>query len=118
MQTALLNEPRTYRYSTIRLVLLIALLVLLGTAPFMILGRVDSSYVLISWMFIGLIMLVSLYSLTRSTTVSNDAISSRTLFGERALNWSEIDSFSGRGNGIKLQNRDGDTVAPSPQLPG
>jgi len=118
MQTALLNEPRTYRYSTVRLVLLIALLVLSGTAPFIILGNVDSVYILISWMLIGLIMLISIYSLTRSTTISTDGISSRTIFGERSLNWNEIDSVSGRGNGIKLHGRDGDVVAPSPQLPG
>jgi hypothetical protein len=118
MQTALLNEPRTYRYSTVRLVLLIALFVLLGTVPFMILGSTDSLYIRISWMFIALIMVISVYSLTRSTTVSNDGISARTLFGERSLNWSEIDSVSGSGNGIKLHSRDGDVVAPSPQLPG
>jgi PH (Pleckstrin Homology) domain-containing protein len=118
MQTALLNEPRTYRYSTVRLVLLILLLVLLGTVPFMILGSTQSVYILISWTFIGLIMAIAIYSLTRSTTISDDGISSRTLFGERSLNWSEIDSVSGRGNGIKLHSRDGDTVAPSPQLPG
>src|SRR5262245_61494541 len=106
MQTALLNEPRTYRYSTVRLVLLIALLALLGTAPFMILGRVDSLYILISWMFIGLSMVISIYSLTRSTTISNDGISARTLFGERSLNWSEIESVSGRGKIGRASCRD------------
>ena len=115
----MLNEPRIYRYSTIRLVLLIILLALLGIAPFMILGGNNSLYVLFSFAFIGLVMFISIYSLTRSTTISNDGISTRSLLGERSLNWSEIDSVSGSGNKIKLHNRDGDvTVAPSPHLPG
>src|SRR6185503_8002724 len=119
METALLNEPRTYRYSTVRVVLLIIMLLLLGIAPFMILGSTDSLYILLTWMFIGVVMLVSVYSLTRSTTVSNDGISTRSLLGERSLNWGEINSASGSGNKIKLHNRDGDvTVAPSPHLPG
>jgi hypothetical protein len=115
----MLIEPRTYRYSTLRLVLLIVLLVLLGIAPFMILGGINVLYALFSFVFIGLIMLISIFSLTRSTTISNDGISTRSLLGERSLNWNEIDSVSGRGNAIKLHNRDRDvTVAPSPQLPG
>ena len=119
METALLNEPRTYRYSTVRLVLLIIMLLLLGIVPFMILGSTESLYMLPAWMFIGLVMLVSVYSLTRSTTISNDGISTRSLFGERSLNWGEINSVSGSGNKIKLHNRAGDvTVAPSPHLPG
>jgi hypothetical protein len=119
METALLNEPRTYRYSTVRVVLLIIMLLLLGIAPFMILGSTDSLYIMLTWMFIGVVMLVSVYSLTRSTTVSNDGISTRSLLGERSLKWGEIDSASGSGNKIKLHNRDGDvTVAPSPHLPG
>ena len=115
----MLSEPRTYRYSTFRLVLLIALLLLLGIVPFVILGGSNFLYVLLSFGFIGLIILISVFSLTRSTTISNDGISTRSLLGERTLNWSEIDSVSGSGNAIKLHNRDGDmTVSPSPHLLG
>lgn len=115
----MLTEPRTYRYSTARLVLLIILLLLLGAAPFFILGSANFLYILFSFAFIGLIMLISIYSLTRSTTVSNDEITTRSLLGERTLNWREIHSVSGRGNAIKLHHRDGDvSVAPSPHLPG
>jgi hypothetical protein len=115
----MLSEPRTYRYSALRLVLLIVLLLLLGTAPFLILGDGSFPFMVITLPFIGLIILISTYSLTRSTTVSNDMISTRSLLGERTLNWSEIASVSGRGNAIRLHNRDGDvTVAPSPHLPG
>lgn len=115
----MLTEPRTYRYSTARLVLLIVLLLLLGIAPFVILESANFLYILFGFAFIGLIMLVSVYSLTRSTTISHEGISTRSLLGERTLNWSEIQSVSGRGNAIKLHNRDGDvTVAPSPHLPG
>lgn len=115
----MLTEPRTYRYSTARLVLLIVLLLLLVIVPFVILESANFLYILFSFAFIGLIMLVSIYSLTRSTTISHDGISTRSLLGERTLNWSEIQSVSGRGNAIKLHNRDGDvTVAPSPHLPG
>lgn len=115
----MLNEPRIYRYSTLRLVLLIILLLILGIGPFMILGGDYSLYALPLFAFIGLVMLISIYSLTRSTTISNDGISARSLLGERSLLWSEIDFVSGRGNAIRLHNREGDvTVAPSPQLPG
>ena len=115
----MLSEPRTYRYSTARLVLLIVLLLLLGIVPPIILGSANFLYVLVSFAVIGLIILMSTFSLTRSTTISNDGITTRNLLGERILNWSEIDSVSGRGNAIKLHNREGDvTVAPSPHLPG
>lgn len=115
----MLSEPRTYRYSIIRLVLLIVLLLMLGIVPFMILGGDMFLYQLITFAFLLPIMLLSIYSLTRSTTISNESISTRSLFGERTLGWNEIESVSGRGNGIKLHNRDGDvTVAPSPHLPG
>ena len=114
----MLIEPRTYRYSTLRLVLLIIALILLGVMPCVILGSTNILYALFSFAIIGLVMLISIFSLTRSTTISNDGISARSLLGERSLNWNEIDSVSGRGNTIKLHNRDGDvTVAPSPQLP-
>lgn len=113
------SEPRTYRYSTFRLVLLIVLLLLLGIVPFVILGGDNFQYVLFSFALIGLIILISIFLLTRSTMISNDGISTRSLLGEKNLNWSEIDSVSGSGNAIKLHNRDGDvTVAPSPHLPG
>lgn len=115
----MLSEPRTYQYSIFRLVLLIVVLLLLGIVPFLILGESGFPYMFFSLAFIGLIILISIYALTRSTTISNDRISTRSLLGERSLNWSEIDSVSGRGNAIKLHNRDGDvTVAPSPHLPG
>lgn len=115
----MLSEPRTYRYSTARLVLLIVLLLLLGIAPPFILGSVNFIYILLSFAVIGLIILLSIFSLTRSTTISSDGISTRNLLGESTLNWSEIDSVSGRGNAIKLHNREGDVaVAPSPHLPG
>ena len=114
----MLNEPQTYRYSFFRLVLLIVLLLLLGIVPFIVLGDSNFIYVLFSFGVIGLLILISIFSLTRSTTVSNDGISTRSLLGERSLSWSEIHSVSGRGNAIRLHNRDGDiTVAPSPHLP-
>jgi len=115
----MLSEPRTYRYSTMRLVLLILLLLVLGVVPFVILGGVSLQYALIMFAVLGLIMLVSIFTLTRSTTISNESISTRSLFGESSLNWSEIDSVSGRGNSLKLHNRDGDvSVSPSAHLPG
>lgn len=115
----MLGEPRTYRYSAIRLVLLIVLLLLLGIAPFMILGGDTSQYQLIVFALLIPIMLLSIYSLTRSTTISNESISARSLLGERTLHWTEIDSVSGSGNAIRLHNREGDvTVVPSPHLPG
>jgi hypothetical protein len=115
----MLSEPRTYRYSTARLVLLIVLLLVLGIVPFVIIGGINVLYAIPMFGLLGLVMLFSVFTLTRSTTISNDGISTRSLLGESSLNWSEIDSVSGRGNSIKLHNRDGDvTVAPSAHLPG
>lgn len=115
----MLTEPRTYRYSPIRLVLLLFLLLVLGIMPFVIMGGINVLYAIPVFGVLGLIMLLSIFTLTRSTTISNDGISTRSLLGEASLNWSEIDSVSGRGNSIKLHNRDGDvTVSPSAHLPG
>lgn len=115
----MLNETRVYKYSILRLVLLILMLLLLGVMPIVILGSVKLPYIFYTFVFVGLLILFSVYTLTRSTTISNDGISTRSLLGESSLNWNEIDSVSGSGNGIKLRNRDGDvTVSPSPQLPG
>jgi len=115
----MLIEPHTYRFSTIRLVVLIIILILLGLAPFIFLGSDYGMYAIVVFAVIGLIILISTFALTRSTTITDDGISARSLLGERYLNWGDIASVSGRGKIIKLHNRDGDvTVSPSPQLPG
>ena len=115
----MLNEPRVYRYSTARLVLLIVLLLGLGVVPFIVLGSANFQYAFIIVAVIGVLIVVSIYTMTRSTTVSNDEISTRGLLGETSLRWSEIDSVFGSGNAIKLRNRDGDvTVSPATNLPG
>jgi hypothetical protein len=115
----MLSEPRTYRYSTLRVVLLVILLGVLGVGSIFVLGGGYLLYALIFLVFIGLVLVSSVLLLTRSTTISNEGISVRSLLGERSLTWREIDSVSGRRNSIKLHNRDGDvTVNPSPHLPG
>lgn len=115
----MLSEPRIYRYSTMRLVLLIILLLALGIVPFFILSGANFQYALAMFGFIGLLILLSIFMMTRSTTVTNDEISTRGLLGEASLKWNEVDSAFGNGNKIKLRNRDGDvTVSPAPHLPG
>lgn len=115
----MLSEPRTYRYSILRIVLLVILLGLLGVGSILVLGGGYLLYALIILFFIGLILVVSVFSLSRSTTISNEGISVRSLLGEKSLHWNEIDSVSGRRNSIRLHDRDGDvTVNPSPHLPG
>jgi len=65
-----------------------------------------------------LIITIFVVTMTQKTIISDDEISSQSLFGIKTLHWSEITRVSGRGDSIKLHNFDGDvTVAPSPGLP-
>jgi hypothetical protein len=66
-----------------------------------------------------LIFLGVLLSLRAKTIISDDEISSQSIFGMKSMRWTEIHRVSGSGHRIKLHNFDGDvTVAPSSQLPG
>ena len=114
----MLNEPRTYRHSPFQLVLLFLIFGVLAVGLFV---TWDGDYTLmlpIAAIF-GLVFVFSLYSLTIKTTISDDEISTQSIFGTKSLKWTEINRVSGRGHAIKLHNMDGDvTVAPSPQLAG
>jgi hypothetical protein len=114
----MLNEPRTYRHSPIRIGLIILVLGILGFGLLMIMDRTNYLFLIPLAGFFGIIFLTVLFSMTKKTILSEDEISTQSFLGTKSLRWNEISRVSGRGYAIKLQNFDGDvTVAPSPQLP-
>jgi len=114
----MINEPRIYRHSPIRLGLVILLFGVLGVGLLTTIGSTDYLFLIPLAVFFGIIFITMLYSMTTKTMISDDEISTQTVLGTKSLAWSEINRVSGRGNGIKLHNLDGDTtVAPNQQLP-
>lgn len=114
-----MNEPKVYQHKPFQLILLIILFIFLIVFLFFNIGM-DETYILIPFgIFLGLMFLISLYSMTVKTIISDTEISTQSILGTKSLSWGEISRVSGRGNAIKLHNMDGDvTVTPSQQLPG
>lgn len=109
-----MNEPRVYRHSLILMGLLILLLGLSGIGLLFV-----NRYAGYAFLFPLAGILGIVYMMSISTAVSDDEISTRSLFGTKSLRWSEISRISGSGNAVKLHNFDGDvTVSPNVQLPG
>lgn len=112
-----MNEPRVYKHSPLQIIVLILVFGFLMAAIFST-TDLNGGYLLIPVAVIMLVMVISVLSLTQKTIISEDEISSQTLFGTKTLRWSEITRVSGRGHAIKLHNFDGDvTVVPSSNLP-
>ncbi len=114
-----MNEPKVYQHKPLQLVLLIILFAFLIVFSFFNIGT-DETYILIPFgIFLGLMLFISIYSMTLKTIISDTEISTQSILGTKSLSWGEISRVSGRGNAIKLHNMDGDvTVTPSQQLPG
>lgn len=112
-----MNEPRVYKHSPFQFVIVILAIGFILVAMFFNLGWNDASIFLpISLML--LLTGAAVVAMTQKTIISEDEISSQSLFGLKTLRWTEINRISGRGYTIKLHNFDGDvTVAPSPNLP-
>jgi hypothetical protein len=115
----MMNEPRTYRRSPVQFILVMGILVIFGITILRTIPR-DGYIALIPFaIIIGIAFVSTLYTMTQKATISEDGISAQSILGEKSLRWEEISRVSGRGDGIKLHNLDGDvTVAPSSQLPG
>jgi 4-amino-4-deoxy-L-arabinose transferase-like glycosyltransferase len=115
----MINEPRTYRRSPVQFILVFVVLVIFGISFLTTLSRSDYIALIPFGIIVGIAVVSTLYTMTQKTTISEDGISAQTFLGEKSLRWGEISRVSGRGNGIKLHNFDGDvTVVPSSQLPG
>ncbi len=113
------NEPRTYRHPAFQLIILFIIFGVIAVGYFTSWNSSDLTSTLPIAAFLVLLFLFSLHSLTAKTTISENEISSQSIFGTRTLTWAEISRVSGWGNAIKLRNMHGDvTVAPSPQLAG
>ena len=112
-----MNEPRVYKHSPIQFIILIVVMGFVFAAMFFNLDW-NTPSILFPISLIILIAVAGLAAATQKTILSDDEISSQSLFGMKTLRWSEITRVSGRGYVIKLHNFDGDvTVAPSPNLP-
>lgn len=112
-----MNEPRVYKHSPIQFIILIVVMGFVFVAMFFNLDW-NTPSILFPISLIILIAVAGLVAATQKTILSDDEISSQSLFGMKTLRWSEITRVSGRGYVIKLHNFDGDvTVAPSPNLP-
>lgn len=112
-----MNEPRVYKHST---PLLIAIAVMIALI-FAVLSFGDEWNIMTGLTPLSLFVLIIaivVITMTQKTIISEDEISSQSLFGLKTLRWTEINRISGRGYTIKLHNFDGDvTVTPSPNLP-
>ncbi|HUM26220.1 MAG TPA: hypothetical protein PKN81_08310 [Anaerolineales bacterium] len=112
-----MNEPRIYKHSFALTVIILVMLVLIFAA-LSFGGDWNGVTSLIALSIFVLIITIFVVTMTQKTIISDDEISSQSLFGIKTLHWSEITRVSGRGDSIKLHNFDGDvTVAPSPNLP-
>lgn len=115
----MIDQPRTYRRSPVQFILVMTLLVIFGVAIVRTIPRSDAVFLIPFALLIGIAFLSTLYTMNQKTIISEDGISTQTIFGEKSLRWGEISRASGRGQKIKLHNFDGDvTVVPSSQLPG
>lgn len=112
-----MNEPHVYKHSHLQIIIWTLIFGLLLAFIFFPID-LNGGYQLIPAAVIVLVMVIFVLSLTQKTIISEDEISSQTLFGTKTLRWSEITRVSGRGHAIKLHNFDGDvTVVPSSNLP-
>ena len=115
----MLNEPRTYKNSPFQIGLIVLIFVILGFGLSTTIGQTDNYLLIPLAGVVGVVLLITLYSMTATTTISDDEITSQTILGKKLLAWNEISRISGRGIGITLHNNFGDvTVSPRPNLPG
>jgi len=115
----MLNEPRTYKNSPFQIGLIVLVFVILGFGLATTIGQTEYYLLIPIAGLVGVVLLITLYSMTATTTISDSEITSQTILGKKSLVWNEISRISGRENGISLHNNFGDvTVSPRPNLPG
>lgn len=120
-----MTEPRVYKTSPILLVIIVIFfLFLLGTLIF-VFGSSSAGFMDTGWIMIPLAAFLLfifgsvLIVIASKTTVSDDELSVRGLFGTKTLRWTDIGSVSGWGNSMKLMSRDEDVkISVSPRMPG
>jgi hypothetical protein len=114
-----MNEPRVYKNSPILFILMLFIFGILFVGLVFAMGS-ETWYILAPFgVAFGLIFLISIFSMTSKTVISDEEISTQNFLGTQVLRWSEINKVSGTGYAIKLQDVDrGITVAPNPQIPG
>lgn len=115
-----MNEPREYKNSIFYTLLVI---IIVGGSIFALLaviGIEQTGFIMLPMAVVfGIFSISFLYMAASRTTISEDEISSKTMFSTKTLKWNEIARVSGSGYAIKLHNVHEDViVAVSPRLPG
>jgi len=115
-----MNEPREYKNSVFYTLLVIIIVGISIFALLFVIGVEQTGFIMLPLAVVFTIFSIAfLYMAASATAVSEDEISSKTLFGVKTLKWSEIARVSGRGQTIKLHNFDSDvTITLRPRQPG
>lgn len=114
-----MNEPRVFKNSPFALIVLIIFFVFM--LAFIAFGSsFDSAFSMLPFAVLGILMFGAIFlSVSSKVILTDDEITTQSLFGSKSMRWSDIGRVSGRGFNIKLHDYNEDiTVTPSPGLPG
>ncbi|MBK9780645.1 MAG: PH domain-containing protein [Anaerolineales bacterium] len=114
-----MNEPHVFKNSLFALIVLIIFLCscwrssLSGAALIRL-------FPMLPFAVLGILMFGAIFlSVSSKVILTDDEITTQSLFGSKSMRWSDIGRVSGRGFNIKLHDYNEDmTVTPSPGLPG
>ncbi|MBK6792852.1 MAG: PH domain-containing protein [Anaerolineales bacterium] len=114
-----MNEPRVFKNSPFALIVLIIFFVFM--LAFIAFGSsFDSAFSMLPFAVFGMLIFGAIFlSVSSKVILTDDEITTQSLFGSKSMRWSDIGRVSGRGFNIKLHDYNEDmTVTPSPGLPG
>jgi hypothetical protein len=109
------SNEKTFRYSQIKSlgILYLMFLVLCVVAGLFVGIREFMFFAIL--IGIGILLLILFW--TSSVTISDLGVTTKSLFGKKSLQWSEIRHVSSKGSSIQLHNQDGrNTLSVSPGL--
>ncbi len=114
-----MNEPKVYKHKPFQLIFTVVLFAFVFIGMSINVGPNEFYIQILFAVILGIVFVISLFSTTGKTIISDNEISTQSLLGTKSVAWRQIGRVSGTGFSIKLHNMDGDvTVAPSPQIPG
>ncbi len=114
-----MNEPHVFKNSPFALIVLIIFFVFM--LAFIAFGSsFDSAFSMLPFAVFGMLIFGAIFlSVSSKVILTDDEITTQSLFGSKSMRWSDIGRVSGRGFNIKLHDYNEDmTVTPSPGLPG
>jgi hypothetical protein len=111
------NNLKTFRYTYIFKNLGVVYLIFLALG-FWLTFSFDGDIIFLL-VLIGVGVISTTIYLTTSASVSDEEITTKTLFGANSIKWSEVDNISSKRSSIMLKNRDGDiTLRVNSRLDG